>query len=470
MMTLSRLRFLAALTALALGFLLGPRPAAAQNGKQIIGEVFKPTRAQAGAGDTSYDVLRLNPGDRVTVVAIKFDRWLQIVPPEGSYCLVPAGHVTRNGAAGFPTEGVASRDLNVRIASQINEMKWDFAPRRIPAGSRLTILGETDDQYYMIPPPSDVYYYVPKDALRPVTDGGSPDNGDLAAQPPVDGGAAVADGTETPDATDVPMPDDAGELAARPDDTTPDVNGEVELPDSGERTPIPGDEATPESATTRESMTDASPTTAPVLSSDEAAVAFLTLEEQYAAEVSKPIDQQQLDELEANYQRMIDEGELGTADAETAQVRLKGIERRRKAIEQFEEVRRMQEQMRAAEQEMADSSAQYNQQIEQATVKRYAAVGVLRTSKLRLGRQTLYRLTDPNTGRTLVYVRADAGEMAAAMTANLGQFVGIEGSMVDDPRVKLSYLNPAAVETVDPAALYQSVTADMIPPTMVRAE
>lgn len=426
--------------------------------KQVIGEVIRPVNAQAGAGETSYPVLRLQPGERVNVVAIKFDRWLQIEPPEGSFCLVPAGHVTRSGNADFPSEGTAVRDLNVRIASQINEMKWDFAPSRITAGSKLTILGETDDAYYRIPPPADVFYYVPKDSLRPVGTSETGNDGAVAANedsatdvdPVVDD---TADAPETAEVTE--MPDDPADTA---------VAGFDEPDTDGTRVPLAGEGDTPD-------VVAQVPATRPAsLSSESAAERMLALEQRFNEEVAKPIDEQDLDSLLAEYAALADTGELGEADSDLVALRLEGIEKRRAAIEQYKQVQQMRREMEEQQAQLEAENAQHQEQLQAANLKNYVAVGVLRTSKLRLGRQTLFRLTDPNTGRTLVYVRAEPGEMSALMTERLGTFVGIDGTLVEDPRINLSYLTPMAIDSLDPADVYKTVTADMIPPTLTRGE
>ena len=67
-----------------------------------------------------------------------------------------------------------------------------------------------------------------------------------------------------------------------------------------------------------------------------------------------------------------------------------------------------QQALKAEQQELAD-------QIKKNDVALYAAVGTLRTSSFQSGQTTLYRLTDPQTGRTVVYVRSNDPKYATTL-------------------------------------------------------
>src|SRR5262249_19942312 len=103
------------------------------------------------------------------------------------------------------------------------------------------------------------------------------------------------------------------------------------------------------------------------------------------------------------------------------------------------------------------------QRIKAADVQFYTAVGTLRTSSLQQGQQTLYRLTDPANGRTVVYIRSDDPKLGQF----IGQFIGVKGEAVKDPPQALRYVTTTAFEQVNPAKIGQNVVAQITPPSMM---
>ena len=75
---------------------------------------------RSGPSESDYAVLKLDKGARLTVVGMRFD-WLKVVPPEGSFCLVPIAFVERSGDG---TVGkVGSNPATVRIGSALTQQK-----------------------------------------------------------------------------------------------------------------------------------------------------------------------------------------------------------------------------------------------------------------------------------------------------------------------------------------------------------
>ena len=442
---------------------LAQQQAPASNVGIVLADVVE---AQAKPGESSYAVLRLTRGQRVTVVGMKYGKWLQIVPPEGSYALVPAGHVNRSGAAGYPTTGIANRDLNVRVASRVSDLKWELVDRRVPEGSPLEILGETEDQsYYMIPPPEGMYYYVSKDAVLPEQQAPAELRGLDATPPPpdiptpqpavepVDGGMAAEGMPETAD-----LPDVTGVTPDRPAEPDSPVveNGRTPL-DTPDAAP-PYEDDTTVTADEPEAFTESTP---------EAGEAFLDLERRYGELTQTSLEEQQpetLDALAAEYQALLDAGDLGTADVKMADLRLKGLAGRRDAVRQYREVRDRRAEQAAEIARVEQENARITQEVEAAQVTRYKAVGTLRRSKLRLGDEQLYRLTDPATGYTLLYVRPAS---TVDLPGLVGKFVGLRGEMTESTRVgSLQYLQPETAEEVDITRVGNNVTAELIPATL----
>jgi hypothetical protein len=75
----------------------------------------------------------------------------------------------------------------------------------------------------------------------------------------------------------------------------------------------------------------------------------------------------------------------------------------------------------------------------------------------------MYRLTDPNTGRTLVYIRSNDPKYAGL----LNQFIGVKGDITEDPNISLKMISPTDVEAVDQSKVNTTVSATLIPPSML---
>ncbi len=113
--------------------------------------------------------------------------------------------------------------------------------------------------------------------------------------------------------------------------------------------------------------------------------------------------------------------------------------------------------LKAEQQELA-------QQIKKNTVTAYTAVGTLRMSSFQSGSTTLYRLTDPDTGRTVVYLRSNDPQYASL----LGKFVGVKGQVTDEEALSMKVLtNPTKVAEVQPAEVFKSVSAEIVPPSIL---
>ena len=447
----------------------------------------------------------LNRGDTITAVGMKFNDWLKILPPEGSYCLVPVGHVTLQGGTSFPTQGVAIRDLNVRIASRVNDNQWDYAPSRVPANTTLTILGETDDSFYMIPPPPDVVYYVRKDAIRPAAPEADPTASTSDAAPtapparpagpmdptadldgpgggmtvtPVDG-PQISDGPEVtpaPDATPDTTPDAAPDVTT---DAAPDVTTDAAPDETIVMDPVGGETGTPGDVEDGAIGVDApevgevgevggpagTSLPVPAESSPEAATAFLDLEERYAEVTRRRVEEQdpaELETLRADYLALVDGGELGEADLQMATLRTSGLASRRQALDDYRELRAMREQREAEEADFLRDREEAEARAAAGQVRQFKAVGLIRASVLKLDGRPLYRLTDPENNHTLLYLR----EGDTPLRPMVGQFVGISGELETAKKGSLSYITPQAVEPVEAAAIYNGVNAEIIPPSL----
>ena len=371
---------------------------------------------RSGPSENDYPVLRLDRGDKLTVVGMRFE-WLKVKPPEGAFCYVAKAFVDRRGDGSV---GRVNNTLYVRVGSRLNDMRTKVAMKLEP-GADVKIIDEKDE-YFMIAPPEGVYLYVSKRFVDPLGP---------ADQPPA---IASNDQPAAPASSDP-----AGSSPAAPPSNPA---GAPALADAGTTTP--------------------SPTTAPSAATTEQLQAFATLEARYKAAEGQPIEQQPIDELLAGYEAIAADESQAESIRALSEFRAKALKIRQEARAQYAEVQRMQAEAADRQRAALAERQELEERLKQTAVTNYTAIGTLRPSSLQMGGQTLYRLTDPSTGRTVIYIRSNDPALASLM----GQFVGVRGSVTDDARMMLKYVTPSVVESVDPTLVNRSVVAPHLPPSM----
>jgi hypothetical protein len=379
---------------------------------------------RSGASESDYPIIRLNRDARVVVVGAKQD-WLKILPPEGTFCLVGKAWVDRrgDGTVGRVREGV-NNAVNVRVGSTLNNMVAKIV-YRFKGGEDVRIVAEQDEWLKIAPPPG-VFVYVHKKFVNPE---GRVDvvnnNGSLVVQPTDKPANVPSDTRITPAPSPAPSPG----------------NGNAALPD--DRNAIP-----------------AAPTTGPAAEVAAAQAKFDALEAQFDAASKQSIEEQPLDEMLAGYKAVAANRQLPESILRTAEFRVKSVEVRKKALASFLETKRMREEMAAKSVPLAAEQQEITQRLKETEVTRYTAVGTLQTSAIQLGSRKMYRLTDPASGRTVVYVVSDD----PAVARNLGAFVGVRGQITDDTARRLKYIEPTEMEGVDRAAVTGGRVSSVLTP------
>lgn len=372
---------------------------------------------RAGPSENDYPVVKLDRGARVTVLGMRGD-WLKIRPPEGAFCYVAKAFVDRRGDGNI---GRVNNTLYVRVGSRLNDMKTRVAMKLEP-GADVKILDQKDE-YFLVEPPEGVFFYVSKRFVDPVAPA-------AAATPPVaDGNAgqappAAADGgSGAPIITQNPIAD--GGASATPDPLATSANA---------------------------------PSTQP----SAMALRFQDLEKQWADAQRLSLEEQPIDALLAGYKEVVADRTVPESMYQLATLRVKALEARAAALADLREVRRIQAEAAAKLEAMRVEQEELEQIRARAAVVSYTAVGTLRSSSLQFGGRTLYRLTDPKSGRTVVYVRSDDPSIGLL----IGQFVGVRGEVTNDTRMSIRYVTPTQIEGVDPSKVNQSIVAGMVPPSM----
>lgn len=381
---------------------------------------------RSGAGENDYPVMRLNKGDQVTVLGEKFE-WLKILPPPGAYCVIGKAFVERRGEGG-KIGRVINADNMVKIGSQLNDIKAKVVGK-LEVGADVQVI-EEQNEFLKIVPPAGTVLYINKRFVDPVK---------RADVPPVDP-------TTPPEKKGIVAgPAASGpERPMSPDDTTP------KLPAANESS----------QPTTGPAVVDG-PTTAPAGSAE---AEFERVEHDMYEAVQRPMNEQPIDTLTARYQKLLGDKNLPSSVLTLCEVRIADLKVRAATLVQFKD---MEAARTAKAQEMAPMKAEGDelaQRVKDSQLKRYVAVGTLRASSLQIGGKPLFRLTDPATGRTVVYVRTED----AAVLAKIGSFIGIAGEVTNDTRLKIKYVMPTTAEDLQPSAVTSgAVISGMTPASLV---
>ncbi len=383
---------------------------------------------RSGPGDNYYPTSKLNKGTPVTVVGIRFD-WLKVKPPEGSFSYVAKAYVTRFGDG---TKGKVDKpDLRVRAGSTENQMKTTVQTT-LNVGDEVSIIGEVDE-YYKITPPANVFLYVNKqfvDAVKTVEP--------IASTPAV-----------TPGNGGTPTPTVAGA------DVKPTVT-----PDAPVKSTDKPDTAVAGTPATQPAQVAEAPSTQPAVPTAEAT--FDKLEADFVAMSATPLDQQPLPETITNYEALTS-STLPESLKRIVDIRLATLKARSEAKDQFVALKKSQEAAAARQTALKAEQQELQDRIEKNKISMFTAVGTLRTSSLQQGNTVLYRLTDPGTGRTVVYIRTNDAKYANM----LGQFIGVHGELATDQQLGVKVIAPTDASEVDQAKVNNGVTAQVIPPSML---
>lgn len=395
---------------------------------------------RSGASESDYATMKLDKGTEITAVGEKAT-WLKIVPPQGSFCLVAKAFVNR---AGKGNVGQVTSTINVRVGSDLNPMKSKVATQLEP-GQQVQIIGE-EDEYFKITPPASVYVYVNKQYVDPIKN------------------AAIADNTkaqiQTAPAKPTPQPAESTSGA---------------IADNSQSQPQPKSAPTdsPADNASMASDTSSTPSTQPSLAmnppttqgSETAQATFDQLEAKYGDASTKPLDQQPVDELLAGYKALQADPSLPESLKRTCDYKVAVLQNRADAKGQLVEVIKQRDTMKAKQDSLRSEQHELEDRIKQADLQFYTACGTLRTSSLQGGTGgTLYRLTDPANGRTVVYLRSDDTKIGN----EIGVFVGVKGTIGKDPVLGFDVLTPSGdTRPIDPAKVGSSIASQMMPASLM---
>jgi hypothetical protein len=441
----------------ALLLAMAPTPLRAEDEPEVpnakfnfIGEINgNGVSVRSGPNENYYPTGKLDKGARVKVVGIRFN-WLKIEPPEGSFSYIGRAFVDRHGDG---KAGKVNNTANIRAGSSMNPMKTTIQTKLV-AGADVKILGE-EDEYYKIEPPAGAYLYVSQQFVRPI----GPADGIAAAEGAASAGAAPAASDAQANAGASTDPSNASKPAQSDVDAANRRTAEALAAIPGTPSPSAAGAATQPGITDQQAT---QPATA-VSASDEK---FEALEAEFAEASRKPVLDQPIADFVARYQQASQDDRLPESLKRIADARLAALKVRDEAKTQLLATRKSQDEMKQRNQALVAERQELAERIKETQVDFYTAVGTLRPSSLQQGPQgtILYRLTDPDTGRTLVYLRsADKTQLSGL----LNQFVGVRGELRKDALLRLNVIQPTEAKAVDQSRLGNGIAASVMPPSLL---
>lgn len=427
---------------------------------------------RCGPGDNYYATMKMDKGAKVKVVGAKFD-WLKVVPPDGSFCYVARLYVDRRGDGSV---GRVNKDsINVRAGSAISPLKIGILCE-LNQGEDVEILGE-EQEYFKIKPPAKAYLYINKKFVEPDPDA-KPEVQVAKADPPkidpaAKSGADVTGGADFPGEApkvDPSKPEVKPADPVKPDTTTDGSKPESVKPEATGTTPDPSldaslptdpslkNEAVKPAPTKVEPKIDAPPESAEA-AFDKAESAFLAVKDQ-------PLEKQPVDEILKQFELVSKNNALPESMRRVADSRVATLKARASAQTELLKLRHGDTDLKQRQMALEAEQQELQKRIAENTVKVYTAVGTLQPSSLQQGSVTLYRITDPATGRTVCYLRSND----AATIKLLGQFVGVRGAMQEEARLGAKVITPTELTACDPGKVHLSITAQIIPPSLMPRE
>ena len=230
-------------------------------------------------------------------------------------------------------------------------------------------------------------------------------------------------------------------------------------------TDVAGIPSTQPTGATAPAVANAAPATQPTDAEADAENQFDALEKTYIDADKQPIDQQPLTDLQTGYTKLASSTVLPESLRRMCDYRETTIKQRIADQQEFLAVKKSQDELKQKELALQGEREELEARIKQTGVQYYSAVGTLRVSSLQQGSGTLYRLTDPNTGRTVIYVRSDDPKIGTLE----GQFIGVNGSTQDDATLNMKIITPKDFAVVDQTKVNITVASQIVPPSLMPA-
>lgn len=414
-------------------------------------------KVRAGAGRTFYIVGSLPKGTKVTVDEVIFG-WHKVVPATGIHSYISKAFVD---AKGDGKVGEVNRDRAPVNAASLDGPGDSYRHQLdLGKGDAVKIVGE-EGSFYKIEPPSigtkRAYVYLPPGSVRR----------EVVEAPAVTPAPAPAP-TPTPTPTPTPAPAPAPAPAPTPAPTpapaptpTPEVVTPVPTPaPTPAPTPTPAPEVTPTptptpaptpSVVSPAPITDIKtetkldiPTPASLQKFEANHEAIRQLEVKMGEALKLSIDKQPIDELLAAYSAAMNLQGTTAYDKYVCQIRIAQLNRNQKVQAAVKSAR-----VDLKSDPAADAAAKPEGPNAQRAAN-YNATGQLLASSVYDGIRLpqLFRVVEPSSNRTIVYVRPGAQFETGK---SLGRLVGITGKIRFDSSLNLRIIDVEKLDVLDVA-------------------
>jgi hypothetical protein len=348
---------------------------------------------RSGPDTKYYEIGQLYRGDLVYVVGVNRG-WYQVLPPNGSFCMVAKEYVDLDtgGAAGT----IKGDFINVRAGSAIYKDADPYAvlPPPLRKGTHVKVLGSTD-KYYQIAPPEKAYFFVSAQFVKAAA-GTEYKVAQLKLPAGVTGPSGITVVAPT-------TPPEVAAVLPEPGPTPPALGGGMPAPAVG-MAAVP---AVPSAATYNET----------------ALAKFKDASAKYQEEAKKPPAQQNVDPMLQDFKNILTMDNISPSVKSGAQAYIAAIERtqtvQRLIKEQTASVQETRTQSDAlrAQQDAAERAVN-----EAKAAGPYAAQGLLKSSTVVAG---MYALVNPQDQRVVAYV--DPAVASIDMGMLVGKYIGVRG-------------------------------------------
>jgi len=374
---------------------------------EIIGDNIN---VRSGPGTNYYHCVKLNTGDRVKVVASKYS-WSHIVPPVGSFSWVSKQYVSVD--PNNPSVGVVAGD-SVRVyagSDFLKPMHSTTMQLELNKGDKVELMGQEQDDYYKIVPPSGAYLWVLTEYTKPV---GAVGEVEVIVRPKLEeeSEAKTEDVTKTEDEAE-------NETAAEAE-TEDEVVAEANTPSVVPAT------VSVESKKLKE---------------------YYALVEQIKAEQDKPLGEQNYAEIKKALVALAADKEAGKA-ARYAEFAIKQVDRNELAQAVDKEVQLQDSQLQDVNKQIDEVRAAELSQI--PTLGEFTVVGQFQPSQIYGSEESVkhYRLLG-DSGQTICYVLPEGPALDLDLSPFVGRKVGLVGTIEPHPQTKGTLVRFTEIAIID---------------------
>ena len=363
---------------------------------------------RSGPDTKYYEIGQLVKGDLVYVIGVN-KGWYQILPPNGSFCMVAKEFVEleTGGAAG----ALKGDFINVRAGSAIYKDTDPYAVVAPPLrkGTRVKVLG-VQDKYYQIAPPEKAYVFVSAQFVKAATAGTEYKVAQLKLPPGVTGPAGVTVVAPTS------MPAVAAVIT---DPVLPPVGAGT----AGGGGTIAGTGGGPVTGTGGGGAV--APVLPPRVTYSQAALAkFNEANAKYQDESKKPILEQNVEGILQDFKDVLAMENIAPSVKAGSQANIAAIERtvavQKLSRDQSKSAEALKLQSDAL---LAQFEAIQTAKAEALAAGPYAAQGLLKTSSVVAG---MYALVNPDDQRIVAYVDPTSASIDVGMF--VGKYIGVRGT------------------------------------------